>query len=300
MSNAVKNVAIVGAAGALGSALFTGLTASGKFKIRVLRREGSKSTYPPGTEVVDVNFDSVDSLARALAGQEALVSAMSGMALTLETNLIDASIKAGVKRFIPSTFGSDITNPMARQIFVFADKIKTQEYLDAKTKSSPLTYTAVANGPFLDWGLKFDFLAKLSDGKPTIIDGGNAVFSTTSLTTISDAVVGILTHLEETKNRQVYIEDIKLSQNKLLDLAKLAKPNKTWQIQHTTLDALTEVADKKVAAGEMTYESLAPYFYRAIMDPSAGGNFRTTDNKLLGIKGKTDNDMVEMIKELVP
>ena len=38
----IKNVAIAGASGSLGSVIFQKLVASGKFNVRVLRRAGSR------------------------------------------------------------------------------------------------------------------------------------------------------------------------------------------------------------------------------------------------------------------
>ncbi len=60
MSAAIKKVAITGAAGDLGVVVLDKLVGSGKFEVRVLRRFGSKSTFPAGIEVVDVDFQSAD------------------------------------------------------------------------------------------------------------------------------------------------------------------------------------------------------------------------------------------------
>jgi len=72
----IKNVAIAGAAGNIGSPLLKALVDSGEFVVTVLTRAGSKATYPASAKVVVVDFESVESLTAGLKGQDALVSAV--------------------------------------------------------------------------------------------------------------------------------------------------------------------------------------------------------------------------------
>lgn len=294
-----KNIAIVGASGGLGKILFERLVASEKFNIKVLRRLGSSATFPAGTDVVDVDFDSAKSIEDAFAGRDAVVSAVGAAALTSQKALIDAAIAAGVKRFIPSEFGSDLDNPNARKLPVFGYKVQVQDYLFEKAKASGITYTLLYCAAFLEWGLEQDFFLKVSNYEPEIINGGDNVFSVTSLASVGDGLVGILSHPQETQNRSVRIEDIKLSQNKILSLAKQLAPNKPWQIKHSNLDDLTAAADAALAAGDYSQKAITPYLWRASLDPTCGGNFEETDNELLSIKGKTDKDVLELLKPLL-
>ena len=295
----IKNVAIAGAAGSLGSVVFQKLVDSGKFHVRVLRRNGSRSTYPAGTDVADVDFGSVDSLKAALQGYDAVVAPVASESIEVQKNLIDASIAAGVKRFLPSEFGSNLDNPITRKLPVYGHKVQIQDYLIEKAKTTSLTYTFVYNSAFLDWGLQYDFILKISDGKPNIINGGDSVFSATTLASVGDAVVGVLSHPEETKNRTVFVDDIKVTQNQLLALAKKAAPQKDWQPQQVKLDDLLAGADARLAKGLYDMETFVPYIFRAILDPACGGNFTKTDNELLGLKGKTEEDVIDIIKKLI-
>ena len=67
------------------------------------------------------------------------------------------------------------------------------------------TYTFVRNGAFLDWGIEQSFLLDLKLGKPRIFDGGDQFFASTTLESVGQAVVGVLKHPDETKNRAVYV-----------------------------------------------------------------------------------------------
>lgn len=85
------------------------------------------------------------------ANADALVSAIGFGAIALEEKLIDAAVEAGVKRFLPSEYGVNNTNPVARNLCpVFDSKGAVVEYLKAKEHTG-LTWTAVPTGLWLDW-----------------------------------------------------------------------------------------------------------------------------------------------------
>ncbi|RDW91666.1 hypothetical protein BP5796_02831 [Coleophoma crateriformis] len=297
MSSTIKNVAIVGAAGALGSVILDKLIASGRFNIKVVRRSGSKPSLPAGIEIAEVDFTALDSLKSALAGQDAVVSAVGNEGIESQILLADAAASIGVKRFIPSEFGSNLENPRARQLVVYAPKVKVQDHIIKTSKTTDMTYTFVFNNVFLDWGLQHDFVLSTSNSKPILINGGDLLFSATTLSSIGDAVVGILSHPVETKNRAVRIHDLVTSQNQLLALAKQAAPGRLWEPMIVSLDDMVAKADEMLAKGILDMQTFAPYLSRAALDPNYGGNFEQTDNELLGIKGKTEQDVIQIFKK---
>ncbi|RDW60600.1 hypothetical protein BP6252_11983 [Coleophoma cylindrospora] len=297
MSSTIKNVAIIGAAGALGSVILDKLIASGQFNVKVLRRSGSKSIVTAGIDIAEVDFTSLDSLKSALAGQDAVVSAVGNEGIESQILLADAAASVGVKRFIPSEFGSNVENPRTRQLVVYAPKVKVQDHIIEISKTTDMTYTFVLNNVFLDWGLQHDFVLSTSNSKPILIDGGDLLFSATTLSSIGDAVVGILSHPDETKNRAVRIHDLVTSQNQLLALAKQAAPGRVWEPVTVSLDDMVAKADERLAKGILDMQTFAPYLSRAALDPNYGGKFEQTDNELLGVKGKTEQDVIEIFKK---
>ncbi|CAD6443912.1 7b9d34ae-6f7f-4e02-a433-f5227adeb13a [Sclerotinia trifoliorum] len=300
----IKNVAFVGPSGALGAPVLDVLIKSNKFNITVLTRSTSKSTSHLPTSVTNlpVDFTSVESLTSALKSQniDAVVSCVGAPGLKSQSVLIDASVAAGVKRFLPSEFGSDLSNPLTKSLPVFGDKITTQEYLEAAVAKNPsLTYTYVRNGSFLDWGLEHKLLLDLTSGKPTIYDGGDVVFSSTTLETIGQAVVGVLGKFEETKNRAVYIQDIQITQNRLLELAKKVAPEKQWEPVHAETAKILASSNEKLAKGEVTMEVMLGYIVVSLFGKEYGGKIEKTDNELLGLKEKTDADVEAILKKLI-
>ena len=78
--------------------------------------------------------------------------------------IIDAAIKAGVKRFVPSEFGSDTLNEKAMALLpqYFKGKKDTVDYLKTKEKEG-LTWSAFVTGPFFELSviLRFSFCGLL-------------------------------------------------------------------------------------------------------------------------------------------
>ncbi|KAM0240021.1 hypothetical protein ACHAPO_003001 [Fusarium lateritium] len=294
--SALKNIAIAGAAGDLGSAVFNALVTSNKFNLTVLTRKESKSTFPSGTKVIQVDYDSLESLTAALQGQDAVVSTVGSLAIPSQNLLIDAAVAAGVKRFLPSEFGSNLVVPSVRKLPVFGTKVAIEDKLIELAKQGKISYTFVYNGIFLDWGIKHNFFFDFSQPELTIWDQGDAEFSTTTLASVGDAVVGVLAHPEETQDRVVYVQDIVLTQNKVLELAKEVSPGKEWKVKHDKLDDVTAKSDANVAKGIYDWPTLGPYLFRAIFDSKSIPKFEKLDNELVGIKGVTEEQVKGFLK----
>lgn len=207
-----------------------------------------------------------------------------------------------MKRFLPSDFGCDLANPKASVLPVFKYKTDIHKVLrDAAAAKPDFTYTLVCNNAFLDWGLEKNLLINWKDSKPKLFDGGNGVFSATTLDDVGQAVVGVLSHPEETKNRFVYVKNIDISQNQLLDIAKKLNPGKTWE-EPTLIDtAETEKSSyASLAKGDFSMPVMFAFLFRALFGPPEyGSRFTKTDNELLGVKEKTEADVEALLKSLM-
>ena len=104
----IRNVAIIGANGRLGPAVFEALLGSQIFNVSVLSRSSSTSTYPSNVHLIKIPDDGGDeaTLARALEGQNALLVTMSSSDPAYIGRLANAAAQAGIQRFIPPDFGS--------------------------------------------------------------------------------------------------------------------------------------------------------------------------------------------------
>ena len=248
------------------------------------------------------DLSSVDAVTAAFKGQDAVVSTVGTPGLQGQSILIDAAIAAGVRRFIPSDFGCDLANPKTGALPVYKFKRAIHKQLREAADSKPdFTFSLVCNNAFLDWGLENNFILAWKDGKPKLFDGGSNVFSATTLGSIGQAVAGILSHPEETKNRFVYIKDIDISQNRLLEIAKSVDPTKKWEEPiYANTEEVEKASNESLAKGQVSPPVMYGFLFRAVFGPPEYGNrFTKVDNELLGLKGKTEADVEAILKKLI-
>ncbi|KAJ9650783.1 hypothetical protein H2198_009920 [Neophaeococcomyces mojaviensis] len=300
------HVALVGATGNLGPAILDQLTKT-PFIITVLTRVGSgaKVVLPSvgNVTVEEVDYDSPAALVAALKNVDVVISTLGFQSLfETQKKLIDASIDAGVTRFIPSEFGNDSANPNVRKLPVFAEKVKTQDYLLQKVSEHPsFSYTFVYNNSFFDWQLKIGFMVNLKEHTATLYDGGDVPFSATRLSTIGKALVAVASHLEGTKNRHLYVHDTAVTQNKLIALAK-AVDGKQWTTTTVSTADVEQNAHKLLESGsqkDLLNASLG-FIARACWGSGYGGDFTTKlNNDILGIPLMSDEEVETMVREIM-
>ncbi|GAA5937213.1 hypothetical protein JCM1841_002328 [Sporobolomyces salmonicolor] len=162
-------LALVGATGLVGSALlshFLAALSSGKLStLRILtsspsspKLEDARGTN--GVEVVQVRYADEASLERGLQGADVLVSAM-GAAETKEgkyednkQKLLDAALKAGVKVYVPSEWGTDHNTAAGKAIGspMFLNKQHHHEEAEERGLQVIAVYNAlILEISFSDW-----------------------------------------------------------------------------------------------------------------------------------------------------
>ncbi|KAL1599986.1 hypothetical protein SLS59_006059 [Nothophoma quercina] len=287
----LQNVIIIGAGGNLGPSVLRAFLSS-SFNTSVLSREGSNSTFPSGVKVLRANYESADSLKQAFQGQDAVISLVGGGALGDQNKLIDAAIAAGVKRFIPSEFGSDTPNPKTRAIVpIFNAKTGTVDYL--KSKESAISWTSVITGPFFDWGLKVGFLGFNAQNKTaTIVDSGNATFSTTNLGLIGEAVIKALENAEATKNQYVYVSGFQTNQNEILAAAEKITGEK-WAVNKTTSKDLITKGNELLQKGD--FSGLGPLIQAVTFSDEQLGDLKPSGiwNEKLSLRQESLEDSIK-------
>ncbi|KAK4118842.1 NAD(P)-binding protein [Parathielavia appendiculata] len=308
MSGTITRVALAGATGNLGPAILKQLLAA-NFQVTVLTRASSTTTttkhsFPPSVRVAPVDYDSLGSLVAALRGQDAVVSTLTSAALSKQLLLVEAAAQAGVKRFIPSDFGSNTVHPRVAALPSYADKVAVQKSLQAKAAAEPgaasLTYTIVLNGPFLDWGLEVGFVLDVKNRRATLYDGGDRVFSATTLPTVGKAVAAVLRKPDETRNRAVYVHDTATTLRKLYDMARKATPGEKWTEEVVSVDGLVAQAwDELTKENPDPEKFVMKFISAAIWGEGYGAHFETTDNELVGIREHTEDEVQAVVQRYV-
>ncbi|KAI1842632.1 hypothetical protein JX266_011245 [Neoarthrinium moseri] len=279
----IKRVALAGATGNLGPAVLDQLLQAG-LEVTVLTRAGSQHKLPETVTLKEVDYDSLESLTTALHGHDAVVSTLGSLSLSKQLLLVQAAAETGVNRFIPSEFGSNTVHPKTSQLPVFGDKIAVQKALQKEADAGRLTYTIVVNGPFLDWGLAVGFVASVKDRSISLYDGGDRIFSATTLPAVGKAVVGVLQHLDETKNRAVYVQETAITGKQLLDIGQKVTGTEWKAAQISTEDCVKDAWAELSKTAPDYGKAFMNFLNAAIWGEGYGSHFETNDNKLLGIK----------------
>lgn len=245
----IKSVAIAGASGNIGAPTVQLLHAAG-FTITALTRPNSPSTFPSYVTVKPVDYASIPSLTSALHGIDAAISCLGSFSLEHQPNLIEAAAAARVHRFIPAEYGADCLNARTRAFPILALKIQAEELLRRKAQQGGMSYSLVFSGLFLDWGLEVGMIVNVKEGKGTLYDGGDRVVSFTTTRTVAKAIVGCLLHLEETRDRGVYVQDVATSQNRIVELAGGLRPALEWTLEEADTEVLEREAHDAFLRGD--------------------------------------------------
>jgi hypothetical protein len=142
----------------------------------------------------------------------------------------------------------------------------------------------------------------LQSGKPRIFNSSDRPFTATTLETAAQAVVGVLQHPDETKNRPVYFQDLVITQNKILALAKKIAPEKTksWEPIPKSTASIKSASDVALAKGDYSLPVLLEYLFVSFFAEVYGGQAKTLDNELLGVAGNmTDADVEAILAPLL-
>ncbi|KPI40346.1 uncharacterized protein AB675_7512 [Cyphellophora attinorum] len=242
-TTSLRNIALFGAGGnKMGHHILNTLLTpkyASNFTVTVIARESSKTAFPSSVTVLHVP-DSLphDDLVRALRKQDVLISTIGYPAKLSEFTLIDAAIEAGVKRFIPSEYGLDNSNPAAQQLStVFALKGRVQRYLQSK-ESTGLTWTAIPTGMWLEWALTpaISFLGiNIAKHSAEYVGDGTHKLSFSTLPYAAEGVAQILLHPSQTANKTVPVRAFEAS---LVDI--VAHLEKEQQVKYTVTNIDSE------------------------------------------------------------
>ena len=296
----INKIALVGATGNLGPAILKGLL-DGGYEVTILSREGSASTDSlsshPRQKITKVNFEDVNSLTTALNGIEGVVSNIGGHALLSQKIVIDAAINAGVQRFLPSDFGSDLTLEAAIVPFN-KPKAEIHSYLAEKIQMHPsFSYTSVCNNSLLDWGLQHGLFGDLKSHTMTLWDGGETRFSAITLASVGKAVAGVFRNLQATKNRVIRVADTTMTQKQLMEIVKEID-GVEWTTTLGSTAEVYQVALDELEKPEPNMELAAIYqIYRVLFSAECGPDFEDKlNNDVVGLPVMTREQVKEVVR----
>jgi hypothetical protein len=290
-------IALAGATGQMGKPILEALIAN-NYPVVVLSRSASPDLPKSSLiTIVQTDYSNPESITPHLQGVHTVIAALGSLSIAQQKPLVEAAFQAKVKRFIPSEFGCDTVAPRVAALPVYKDKVAVRTRLAELAATSPdFTWTSVHNNAFLDSGLHNGFIASAPRHSINLYDEGTVPFSTTRLSTIAQAVLGILSHLEETKNRPVYIHDLATTQAEIMDLAKEID-GEAWSVAPVDTAVLYEDSDKELRKEKPDFgTAMLSYVRVAAFGKGWGCDFSDKlDNELLGVKGMSKEELKEYI-----
>jgi nucleoside-diphosphate-sugar epimerase len=148
-----QKILITGATGNLGFQIAENLVQLNAIVIAIVRQSTSLDKIAKlqkiGVQVLQIDIQNIDAVAKACAGVSCVVSALSGLEdVIIDTQkiLLDAAVKAGVPRFIPSDYSLDFTKFNDSENRNLDWRRKFHQYLDVQ----PIKATSIFNGAFMD------------------------------------------------------------------------------------------------------------------------------------------------------
>ncbi|OTA59655.1 NAD(P)-binding protein [Hypoxylon sp. EC38] len=280
----------------LGSFVVEELKADATFEVTVVSRKSS-ATNPDGVKVLKLADDLPRAeLEKAFAGQDAVVMTTNFQVFGQEGKFIDAAVKAGVKRLIPSEFGSNTRNQNTLAMFPIMGA-KARVIGELKTKEGDgLTWTAICTGMIADTGLTTGFFGyDLQEHAATIWEDGNQKFSSSTRENVAKAVCGVLKHPEITANRYVFVSSFETSMNELLSALEKAQGVK-YSISYTKIE--DEVKEGRAMLAKGDFMKAHKLMLAANLLPGYGNNFVEEEklwNDTLGVPRENVDEVVAHI-----
>jgi hypothetical protein len=241
--NRLKNIALVGANGTIGSHILSALLAKKAFNITAITRANSNGTFAKEIHVAHVDYSKPDTIVSALKGHDALIITMSVTAARdTQAKLIKAAADAGVQWVLPNEFGMFNTE-QAQKDTIGDHKIRYRELIE----SLGLSWIGVTCGGWYEYSLSGPGLYGIDIGKREVVffDDGKMKLNTSTWDQTARAVAAILSlpvlaedekdeslTLASYRNRMLFIKSFALSQHDMFDSIKrvTATEDSDWSI----------------------------------------------------------------------
>jgi hypothetical protein len=240
-----KHIAVIGATGQVGTPLTKGLLKEGHAVTILTRgRTADNESKLAGHEnlgakvIVCAEMQNVDSVADALKGCDTLVACVPGSKSIIQQSepiWLKAAVKAGVKRFVPTEFGSHTQAIEMGDGEIFDYKKRFHELLFA----SGIGWTLYYNGGFFNYFLPnlrfFDKITTFGNLDLPIYTHDIADIGYIGALAITD---------DRTLNKCVQVDYNALTQNEMLALVKKYWPDYPFEYEHFSSEYIIEMKEK--------------------------------------------------------
>ncbi|KAF4871022.1 Isoflavone reductase-like protein P3 [Colletotrichum siamense] len=303
MSLPIRNVAVIGATGLLGSEIASALQKAG-FIVTAIRRAESTAPVPVGMESIQIDINDTDALTSAFQGQDAVISAAPDpISFSSQKHWIDAAIAAGVKRIFPSEYSTNLDSPLAETLPVVTEKVRTRRYLveQIANTAGKSSWTSINNGPFFELVLGFgglgpDFRTKTAKWH----NGGANLVGATRLPDIAETVCKILKDdnglYGEAENKSVYIHSAVVTEKQLTEMAEKVTGQK-FHVEERDVEQVYQEAKERLQKGDKSGMML--FYLQMMYGKGYGGSESFQEmswNEKVGLKRLTEQEIENIVR----
>jgi hypothetical protein len=310
-NNRLENIAVVGASGTIGTHIVSALLTQKIFNITAITRNDSKSTFPQGVEIAQIDYNDPNTIVSALKGHDVLIITMSvSAARDTQEKLIRAAVDAGVPCILPNEFGMYNTQE-AQNDTIGNDKTKIRELI----ASLGISWVGVTCGFWYEYSLSAPGLYGFDINKREVVffdDGmqklntstweqtGRAVAELLSLPILpKDEDDGSLT-LSAYQNRMAYVSSFALSQRDMFASLKrvTGTTDNDWSISSVSAKERYAKAKEAMKGGDRA--AFGRLLYTRYFFPDAGLYEKThgLDNEKLGLPTEDLDEATKAAVEL--
>ncbi|KAI7087550.1 hypothetical protein KC356_g4074 [Hortaea werneckii] len=304
----LKNIAIVGAGGNVGSAALKHLLASDRnFNITILTQPTSTSTFPshPRLTIQKGTFTDPDFLTTALSNQDALLLALGFRAMDLQPHLITAAVSAGVKYILPTEYAGDgLNDSMIDAVPVFQPKRAARRQIEELGG----TWIGITTNPWADQSLRLGLLGIDLFARKAVLYRDAGKFNMSTLDQVGLGIARVLSlpvqnpqdrraSLEYYGNNFVYISSLHVTQRELFASARRVTRTSEaeWEVvEGDTVKEWIERCKGMMAKGEMQGAMGLTFAY--YLGEGLGGDYQAKaveDMKVLGLR---EGDLDAVVK----
>ncbi len=237
----MKKIIVAGATGNLGARIVKALTSRGADVISLVRVDTDvakvRTLQDLGSKIARIDQGNTDQIAEAASGAACAISALQGLRdviIDAQKAILDAAVKAGIPRFIPSDFASDFTKQPEGENRNFDLRREFYRALD----HASIRATSIFNGAF---GEILTYNVPVFDCKNKTIGYWDDPDWRVDYTTMDDtAAYTAAAALDDTTPRALHIASFQVSANDLQQWTARSLPTPFRLVNLGTREDLAE------------------------------------------------------------
>lgn len=235
------------------------LQKSNKHEITALTRKGSNISLASSIKVIEVDYDSIDSLTQALQGQDLLMITLSVTTPPhVHQNLVSAASAAGVKYVMPNAYGFNFHDDAINADVPFGDIARG--YF-SQIESKGIIHFSLICGFWYEWslGLPWCYGIDIANRKAIFYDQGTTKMNTSTWEQCGRAIATLLALPEQElekkyKNRSLHVSSFRITQREMLDSVHrvLGTTDEDWEISYQNSKERYQQGMREMNQGEIT------------------------------------------------